>query len=412
MEIQPVKDRPLSIVAGGPSLLYRWPDLIGDVLSLNNTYSFLIEKGIVPKYWMLLDAREENVEFLRDAHPDVEHYVAGQCHPAVFDRLSGFKTTFYLTQLPDTLEIVKDIDKPKHQLAGAAGTVGMRALSLAYALGYRELHLYGYDSSYMDGEHHAYKQALNDDSKTIEVFIDGKQFVTTPAFAHQSTEFPAFASAMVAHYGCSIDLHCDGLLPAVMQSAMQRGEQPLVEREREKYRAMWSNEKYRKTAPGEFHVEQAIHHLGMSAGDSVIDFGCGTGRGAQRFQELGFQVTAVDFASNCLDEGVKVPFVEACLWDLPPMKAKFGYCTDVMEHIPMEKVMDVLRGIHERCEAVYFNVATRDDSLGVLIGHKLHMTVMDAQAWLGVLRRFWSIVEMAESDGEATFICKEPYALR
>jgi SAM-dependent methyltransferase len=153
-------------------------------------------------------------------------------------------------------------------------------------------------------------------------------------------------------------------------------------------------------------VDHAIESLGMKPGDSVIDFGCGTGRASAKFRSLGYNVKSIDFAANCVDEGIDLDFIQACLWELPDIKAEYGYCTDVMEHIPPEKVQEVIAGIAARCESAYFNIATRDDCLGGLIGKKLHMTVMDASHWESLLKLYWSDVITIDNEGEATFIVK------
>jgi hypothetical protein len=412
LEVQPLKDKPLSIIAGGPSLKETWCeiDLSTDVMALNNAYSFLLEREIKPDYFMLLDAREDNVDFLRVVCPTTKHLIAAQCHPSVFKRLESFNTTLYITTLPGVLDLTEHVDKPKVQIAGTVGTVGIKAMCMAYALGYRELHLYGYDSSYDEGEHHAFPQALNDGAKTLDVWLDGKKYVTTPTMAHQATEFCSLARGMTEFYGFDINVHGRGLLPDMVAFSNAEGAIPLEERERQKYEQIWEHNVYRKVAPGENMVENAIEALGMTPGQSVIDFGCGTGRASAKLAALGYKVTSIDHAANCVDEGLALNFVQACLWDLPDIKADIGYCTDVMEHIPSEKVGDVLKGISERVNGAYFNIATRDDSLGSLIGKKLHMTVMPAENWLTLLKQYWDNVEMRESEGEATFIVKKSSA--
>jgi hypothetical protein len=412
LEAQSKNDKSLVIVAGGPSLKYRWEEILehkdADILALNNTYGFLLERGIVPTYFMLLDARQENIDFIKNTHKGVKHYLAAQCHPDIFEALTGHDVALYLTTHPETMGAVKDIKKPKVRLGGPVGTVGIKALSLAYALGYRDMHLYGYDSSYEDGAHHAYAQTLNDQSKTIEVYLDGKKYITTPAMAQQATEFCGLVKDNFLTHGCNIELHCNGLLPAVVAHNNKLGEIPLEQREREKYEKIWTHDAYRKSAPGEQMVEHAIETLEIHPGDSLIDFGCGTGRASAKFRSLGIKVKSIDFASNCVDPGIELDFIQACLWDLPDIKADFGYCTDVMEHIPLEKVGDVLSGIAARCNGAYFNIATRDDSLGSLIGRKLHMTVMIAEGWRKLMEHYWQSVEMMEREGEVTFILKQP----
>lgn len=411
LTVMPKHSKSIAIVAGGPSLAYRWPEIekYDAVLSLNNTYSFLLERGITPDYWMLLDARRENIEFVRDARKGVQHFLAAQCHPDVYERLNGLDTTLYLTTLPDTLELTKEIAREKVQLAGVVGTVGTKALALAFALGYRDMHLFGYDSSYAE-THHAYPQTLNDGANTIDVYVEGRQYITTPSFAHQAQEFPGFAKEMTFFHDCSIELHCDGLLPHLVDYGNREGRIPLEKREQEKYEMMWEEEKYRRTSPGEALVECAVQHMGMLPGETVLDFGCGSGLASKRLQAAGMDVTGVDFASNCLGRESGVPFVQACLWGMPALYAKWGYCTDVMEHIPIEKVDDVIRGISERCDAAFFSISTMDDKCGLLIGRKLHVTVMNDVSWGNILKNYWrDVMQLRVKDSEnAVFICRLP----
>ena len=412
LEVQPAHGRSLAVVAGGPSLKERVDELRyfgGDVLALNNTYGFLLDHGITPDLFMLMDARRENVDFLKRIGRTTRHYIAAQCHPDIFDQLEGCYVCLYLTTLPGVKELLSDYKRPKVQLGGTAGTVGIKALALAYALGYRDIHLFGYDSSYDDGRHHAFSQPINDAAKTIDVFIGDKGYTTTPALAHQATEFVGFAKELVMFQGMQIELHCSGLLPDLVAAANTAGEIPLEQREREKYEEIWSHHQYRRAAPGERMVEGAIAALGMQAAESVNDYGCGTGRASRKFLEQGFRVTSIDFAANCLDPDTIVQaFVQACLWDLPVgLESDWAYCTDVMEHIPIEKVEAVIAGISERThKGAYFNIATRDDNFGALIGRKLHMTVMQGSGWHTFLSKYFAHVEMIEREGEATFICK------
>jgi hypothetical protein len=397
-----LKDRPLAIVAGGPSLSDYLGDLSGaDVMALNNAYSYLLDRQITPDYFMLLDARKENVEFLRKTG-DTKHFIAAQCHPDVFDALLGDDVVLYLTTLPYAKELTAHINKLKHLVAGNVGTVGIKALCLGYALGYRHFVLYGYDSSYRDDQHHAFPQSLNDNANTLDVWInkDGKAYKTTPTLAHQATEFCQLAGAMVRHYGCTIDLRCEGLLPDMVRASNERGEIPLEVRERHKYETMWASNVYRKEAPGESYIDLATEMLDMHPGETVVDFGCGTGRGARRWQERGYRVVGVDFAKNCLDPDVQIEFVEAPLWDLPAVvEGQYGYCTDVMEHIPMERVLDVLKQIKERVVSCFFAISTTDDNLGYIAGHKLHMTVVPANEWIKIMRSVWPRVKWMEADG-------------
>lgn len=403
-----VKPRPLIVVGGGPSLKARWEeikDYDGDILALNNAYPFLIERGIVPKYFMLLDARRENIETIRTPHPDVVHFLAAQCHPDIFDQLLnlGLDTRLYVTSMESLQELVEGIDRPKLIIGGPIGTVGMKALSVGYALGYREFHLFGYDSSQDNGQHHAYPQSWNDGARMLDVYIGDMRFTTSPSMAMQVAGFPAAVKSLQDE-GCSFELHCDGLLPYFVGICNTLGEVPLELRERDKYAQMWKVDAYRKEAPGESYVTQAIEQLGIRPGDRVVDFGCGTGRGAKAFQDYGCIVLGVDHVREALE--TDIPFIECCLWEIPAMRANWGYCTDVMEHIPTEKVGEVLWRIADSVKGCFFSIATEPDNLGKRIGRVLHVTCLPALWWEAEMTKVFNDVEMVEGDGVVIFVAR------
>lgn len=175
----------------------------------------------------------------------------------------------------------------------------------------------------------------------------------------------------------------------------------LTEIERNKYRRIWEIDEYRSYSPGIKYIDR---FLAMTEPDSVIDFGCGTGRAALVLHHRGYIVTAVDFAENSIE--VELPFVNACLWeDIGVAPVRYGYCTDVMEHIPTEKVDDVLENITSLCDEVFFSISFRDDSFGKFIDEQLHMTVRKADWWSQKLSNYGEITR-ATADGVFYLVTK------
>ena len=169
------------------------------------------------------------------------------------------------------------------------------------------------------------------------------------------------------------------------------------EGEKAKYEKAWANyPKYRVRSPGERLVEMAIDKMGMAPPESIIDFGCGPGRATRKLAGLGLDAVGVDIASNCLDPEIDVPFREVCLWELPAdLKADWGYCCDVMEHIPPERVNEVLTGIRAATDkGVFFQIAFGDDNFGAVMGEKLHLTIQPPEWWLSTLSAYWPNLEL------------------
>jgi len=171
----------------------------------------------------------------------------------------------------------------------------------------------------------------------------------------------------------------------------------LAERERNKYERMWEVVAYRNFAPGEALAKHAFAAMKMRKDDKLIDFGCGTGRPAAQFQRMGASIIGIDHAANCMDSHVNITFLQCCLWDLPPdLACDYGYCTDVMEHIPPEKVDDVLSEIRRVVRnKVFFQIATFPDGMGKRIGETLHLSVYSPEWWETKLREHWGSVIMS-----------------
>lgn len=166
--------------------------------------------------------------------------------------------------------------------------------------------------------------------------------------------------------------------------------------EADKYSRMWDHPQYRSYSPGEQIAARALEAMDADArhptGDlnSILDLGCGTGRASLYFEQRGFDVMAIDHAANCLDPAAAdrangnwgFEFLIRNLWTLQPLKGDYGFCVDVMEHIPTERVDQTLAEIAEAvAEKVFFQISLVPDSCGSLIGEELHMTVRPAEWW-------------------------------
>lgn len=233
-------DRHVAIIGGAPSVKdmldeIEWRYSVGqDIWVLNNAWVALIGRDIVPAAQVMLDARPQNVEFLTFAQ---EHLIASQCDPLIFAALTSnadaCNVTLFHVNSPGMADLLKDEKHRPAYLIGGGTTVGMNALALAVSRGYRMIHLYGCDSSYRDGEHHAYAQALNDKDPRNEVLYGDKTYVCAPWMVGQAQEYMELAPQYAAD-GCTITVHGSGLLPdiardmaSVMTPAQQRAQEIL-----------------------------------------------------------------------------------------------------------------------------------------------------------------------------------------
>lgn len=215
----PAHDGHAVIVGGGPSLLQnipaiQWRQGLGQhVFALNGAARFLKKCGITPEYQVILDARAENAGLVSDAG---NHLIASQCHPSVFEHVTEPVLWHYAAEgIEDHIPPAQGPGE-RLLLVGGGQTVGLASMALAYAMGYRKLHLFGFDSSHRHELGHAYAQPMNDGEQLCKVTMGGKVFLSSLAMAQQADQFPGVCNDLIDN-GCIITVDGDGLIQAVVQ---------------------------------------------------------------------------------------------------------------------------------------------------------------------------------------------------
>lgn len=406
------------IVGGGPSVADYIEQIVRrkkdgwHVFALNAAHDWLIrEAAVVPTHHVLYDSRPLMADMVVNWRGDVHYYVSSQCHPSVFDALKNAArvTMFHSANYAESMDFF-NTHEPGRLVLGGAPTVGMQALNLMVVLGYRQVELYGYDSSNRDGRRHAYRQQANEDQPEREFVLDGKTYRASAPMGQQAQYF---SDTFLQWRDCGLDIKVcgDGLLPAMWRKMMGQSTGALEEREAAKYEAIWRHPAYRKRSPGAIALDHFLSVVrppvrgrsGAVDKTRIIDFGCGPGRATQRLKDMGYDALGVDIASNALDADVMVPFCLAVLWQLPEsLNGDYGYCCDVMEHIPTEKVDDVLAGIARAVPCAYFRIDYHGDSFGRYIGGPLHCTVRPESWWAETLASHWKTVNIVDG----AFICR------
>jgi len=211
----PANNGDVMLVGGGPSMKdeldfirAKWKTGT-PIIAMNGTADFLADNGIIPDMQIAIDARKENLRFLKRRSAK-QYFFASQCHPALFDYI-GNPTLFHIALVDWEKYVPQDT---RAMVLGGGHSVGMFAMSLAYVLGFRKMHLYGYDSSYANDSHHAYEQKSNDDDAIVEAHVQGRTFKTTAWMVTQVNEFQEL-SGQLSQMGCMITTHGQGLLPYV-----------------------------------------------------------------------------------------------------------------------------------------------------------------------------------------------------
>ena len=171
--------------------------------------------------------------------------------------------------------------------------------------------------------------------------------------------------------------------------------------EQEKYEAMWKHPSYRAFSPGGVSVPKFLEVANPKPGETLRDLGCGTGRAGSALQDAGLEVTQYDFASNCRDPGIELPFVQHDLMNIiPGLPADYAFCCDVLEHIPIVDVPRVLRHVVIAGKKTFLQISCIEDHCGKVIGEELHLTVKPYEWWKEQLEAFeCDILWSEESEG-------------
>lgn len=169
-------------------------------------HDFLVENKIQPHFGLAVDPLEKihRENFLKDAK-DCKYFIASQCHPTLFDSLieRGKKIIIWHLATTNLGEWTREEGSPvyRHYLIPGGSTSGLRAMVLAFAMGFRRFHLFGYDSCLsgtlrkVNGEEYHDKKADGSD-KAVSMVVGGKKFIADPAMASQANEFQELLKSM------------------------------------------------------------------------------------------------------------------------------------------------------------------------------------------------------------------------
>jgi hypothetical protein len=367
------------------------------IFAMNAVATYLGQWGILADYQVIADAKQETAGLVSKFAG--EYLFASQVHPDTIEATDWQDIRLWHLEIGEIERWFPEerLKRGGYALIGGGAAVGNSAMCLTYAMGFRKLHAFGFDSCHRDGKSHAYSQPMNDFIPCVEVEWGGKAYVASVAMKAQAEKFQITAQAL-EQAGCEITVYGDGLLQSMYNSP------PENLTERDKYRLIWQFDSYREFSPGEETVGKFLE-VARPEG-LIVDFGCGTGRASLALHKAGHEVFLVDFADNCRDEEALIlPFLE---WDLClpcPVSANFGLCTDVMEHIPTEKVETVIENIMGSAKSVFFQISTVQDVFGDMIHQRLHNTVKNHLWWTEQFRALgFEIQWQEERDNASCFL--------
>jgi precorrin-6B methylase 2 len=366
----------------------------GVVFAMNAASQWLRSKGIEVDYQCVADAKEETAQLLDPLAK--QHIIGSQVHPTTMDAVTDPIVWHLGIKDIEDLFPKERVKKGGYVILGGGRAVGNSATCVAFALGFRDLRIFGFDSCHKDGRSHAYTQTMNALIPTMTINRAGREFVASVAMKAQAEKF-MFTSHHLKQAGCKIQVYGDGLLQTMYNTPRENMT------EQEKYQLMWQFDTYREVSPGEQLVELILSLLQPDA--LILDFGCGTGRASVELAKRGHDVLLIDFADNCRDEeAMALPLLEWDLCEPIPPTADYGICCDVLEHIRPDQVGQVVSNIMAAADKVFFSIGTAPDQCGALIQDELHLTVRPHEWWVEQLQQAGTIQWQQQNPIDSWFV--------
>ena len=410
-------------IAGGPSLnefvdeiRAKCEDPQYEVYTSNKTCQWMIANGMKPKYHVIIDPKEgKKADLEYDA--DVTMLLGMQCHPAVFAEAQArgrkvFK--FLAASTTRKNNTVSDMDAAKAAITaqdpeliviGGGSMCGTRMIYFSHALGYRRIEFYG-----MDGccqilpnkviNNYAYPKARGEAIIDV-VAANGRTFHSTPSLARQADELVKLIENLP---GLDIVIHGDTFMSN--QLAMyQELTKPSPDRITPEYREL--QQKMHEITP-RYGVSGANHAARVfMAGAQIVrkfgkcdilDYGCGKETLRTAMEDAFPPISGMTLRGY--DPG-RLGF------DTEPKQAQVVVCTDVMEHIEPQCVDAVLRHICELTEHVaIIDVSLIPAQKTLPDGRNAHISIHNKDWWLSYFRKYFVIVEQADSALELLVVCQ------
>lgn len=376
------RPEPVAIVGFGPSLADTWEQVRGFqcVISCSGSHKFLVERGITPTWHIEVDPRKHKVALIGQPQKDTTYLICSTCHKAVFDHLDGYDVRLW--HVFDSTDEGKRLLPPGEWALTGGCDVGLRAMTIAGFLGFRDLHVFGLDGCARGDARHAAAHP-NGKQKFQPCEYGGVTYHTTPAMLEAARavfhELDVMPAVNATFYGEGMIQHMardyTRKEPDSTANIVAFAKPELISTEYRDLNAKLHGELADYGVGGARHAPLVLRIVDKLGLKSVLDYGCGKGLLAKALE---FPIWEYDPA---------IPEKSAS-----PRPAELVLCTDVLEHVEPEMlryVLDDLRRVTKR--AGYFVIHMGPARKILWDGRNTHLIQRDAQWWLGELRAFFVI---------------------
>lgn len=371
----------LYICGSGPSLAKTWPmiPVQAHLMALNGAAKWLHEKGVHIDFMAMLDARKENVNFFTEKllQTDINFLVASQCSSEVFKLFpkDALVSTFHLST-PTTRLVFPE--QPLY--VGGGGTIGLTAIALAIALGYRHVVLLGFDSSFAGDKKHVDFQPQNEGLNTLPIFIKDRVYLTTHAMAAQAMDFfPFYTAIKQICPDFIIDLMGDGLF---YDFIVTNNHPTTRERELGKYAAAYQLDDYGMTKERYDAIEREVSPLQIS---SWLDVSCGRAETREIARKLGIPWWGTETVPALT--GGRVQLATLPCTGLQSKAYDLVSLIEVIEHLLPEDLEPALRELERLArKSILISAAVAESWIG---GVNLHPSARPETEWDKLFRTRW-----------------------
>jgi len=200
----------LSIACYGPSLADTWHEIQGPLMTVSGAHDFMVSRGTIPDWHVDCDPREHKVRMLKQPQDATKYLMASCCHTAFWNALKGRNVKLWHLVNGDDLITPKWIRENHPEgiaaMLGGGSTVGMRALEVGAALGFRRFKFYGMDCSFEYSTHAGAHLGKRQDE--IMVQVGGTKYRTSPQLLQQAQEMERF----ILSQNADLEFHGNGLM--------------------------------------------------------------------------------------------------------------------------------------------------------------------------------------------------------
>lgn len=191
----PLLDRPepLCIVGTGHSvagqlrnIAFMRGELGAKVMAIKGACDWLLGHGIVPDYAVAADPRPERARIFRRRDKRIAYYLASVMDPACWEWMRGCDVTVWNPVI--VTEQSTDPHWKNVSFIWGGATTGLRAIHLAWFLGFRNVNLFGYDSTIVEDKVKVTGEGIERGEKAEIMMLEGKSYRTTANLAAQAKQ--------------------------------------------------------------------------------------------------------------------------------------------------------------------------------------------------------------------------------